>query len=207
LRQAARISRPMPGEASILLINPAFFARTVGEIARGGSVELIRRMDMQDPQICRLMHALRTDVAAGSPGGSIFAESVAMALSAHVAQQYSTLKRSLEFHRGGLSRSRLKRVVEYIDSNLGDDLQLHSLAEVAGLNLHHFAKAFKQSVGESPHQFVLRQRIERAKEFLRQSQLSVLEASARTGFVDQSHFSKVFRRFVGVAPSDYRSNS
>jgi AraC family transcriptional regulator len=207
MREAARVSRPLPGVASILQINPAFFTRNVGEIARRGSLELIRRMDMQDRQICRLMQALRADVAVGSPAGSIFAESVAIALSAHLAQQYSTLERSLELHRGGLSRSRLNRVVEYIHSNLGDDLHLPSLADVAGLNVHHFAKAFKQSVGESPHQFVLRQRIERAKEFLGKSQLSVLEASARTGFVDQSHFSKVFRRFVGVAPSDYRSNS
>jgi transcriptional regulator GlxA family with amidase domain len=73
--------------------------------------------------------------------------------------------------------------------------------------MYHFARGFKQSTGETPHQHVLRRRIERAKEFLRDSRFSVIEASARTGFVDQSHFSKVFRRIVGIAPSEFRNNT
>jgi AraC family transcriptional regulator len=75
------------------------------------------------------------------------------------------------------------------------------------LNLFHFARAFKQSTGESPHQYVLRQRVERAKELLSDPQSTVLSASAVTGFVDQSHFSKVFRRVVGVSPSEFRSTA
>lgn len=102
---------------------------------------------------------------------------------------------------------RLNRVLEHINENLSDNLELSVLAEVAGVNLYHFARAFKQSTGESPHQYVLRRRIEQAKELLRHPQLSVIEASARTGFVDQSHFSKVFRRIVGIAPSEFRNNT
>jgi AraC family transcriptional regulator len=98
-------------------------------------------------------------------------------------------------------------VLEHINANLGDNLELSVLAEVAGVNLYHFARAFKQSTGESPHQYVLRRRIEQAKELLRHPQLTVIEASARTGFVDQSHFSKVFRRIVGIAPSEYRNSA
>jgi AraC family transcriptional regulator len=207
LRQAATVFRPLPGVGSILQIQPAFFNRGIGEIARSGKVELIRSMDLNDGQISRLIESLREDTAAGSPSGSLFAESVAMALSAHIAQRYSTLTTKLEPYRGGLSRSRLNRVLEYINANLNDKLELGVLAEVVGLNLYHFARAFKQSTGETPHQYVLRRRIERAKEFLRYSQLPVIEASARTGFVDQSHFSKVFRRIVGVAPSEYRNSA
>jgi AraC family transcriptional regulator len=196
----------LPGAASILQIQPALFDRSIGEIAKGGRVELIRRMDLNDDQISRLMEALRADIAAGSPSGPVFGESIALALSAHVAQRYSTLTTNLETHRGGLSRLRLNRVLEYINTNLSDKLELGVLSEVVGLNLYHFARAFKQSTGETPHQYVLRRRIERAKEFLRHSRLPVVEASARTGFVDQSHFSKVFRRIVGVAPSEYRNS-
>jgi AraC family transcriptional regulator len=161
-------------------------------------------MDLRDSQIARLIESLRADIAAGSPTGRLFGESIAAALSAHIAQQYSVTETRLEEFRGGLSPARLKRVLEYIDANLADNLVLDRLAEVAGLNLYHFARGFRQSTGLSPHQHVLRKRIERAKEFLRSSHLSVLEASARTGFVDQSHFSKVFRRIVGIAPSKYR---
>ena len=206
-RRAARVSRPLPGEASILQIKPAFFDRGIAEIAKGGGrVELISRMDLNDPQIARLMESLRADIAGGSPSGPLFGESIALALSAHIAQKYSTLTTKLEPHRGGLSRFRLKRVLEYINANLSDNLELRVLAEVAGVSLYHFAKAFKQSIGESPHQYVLRRRIDEAKQFLRHSRLPVIEASARTGFVDQSHFSKVFRRIVGVAPSEYRDS-
>jgi AraC family transcriptional regulator len=207
LRQAAKVFRPLPGIGSILQIQAAFFDRGIGAIARGGRVELIRRMDLNDSQMSRLMESLRADIAAGSPSGSLFGESIAIALSAHIARRYSTVTTKLEEYRGGLSRFRLNRVVEYITANLIDNLELNVLAEVAGLNVYHFAKAFKQSTGETPHQYVLRRRIEQAKEFLRRSQLSIVEASARTGFVDQSHFSKVFRRIVGVAPSEYRNSA
>jgi AraC family transcriptional regulator len=206
LRQAARITRPLPGVGLILQIDPVFFEHSVQEIAKGGRLELIRRMDLSDTQIARLMESLRADMAAGSPGGALFAESIAVALAAHVTQRYSTSTTIMKAHRGGLSRSRLNQVLEYIDANLSDNLELSVLAEVAGVNLHHFAKAFKQSAGETPHRFVLGRRIERAKEFLRHSQSSVIEASARTGFVDQSHFSKVFHRIVGVAPSEFRNS-
>lgn len=207
MRQAARVTRPLPGVASVLEIKQSFFARSIGQIAKGGRVELLRRLNLNDAQVCRLMETLRTDVSSGLPGGGpLFGEAIAIALSAHIAQRYSNLETKLEPYRGGLSRLRLNRVLEHINANLSENLQLNTLAEVAGVNLYHFAKAFKQSTGESPHQYVLRRRVEQAKEFLRNSQGSVIEASARTGFVDQSHFSKVFRRIVGVAPSEYRSS-
>jgi AraC family transcriptional regulator len=141
----------LPGAASILQIEPGFFDRAIGAIARGGRVELIRRMDLNDDQIYRLMEALRADVAAGSPSGPVFGESIALALSAHVAQRYSTLTTKLEAHRGGLSRLRLNRVLEYINANLSEKLELGVLAEVADLNLYHFARAFKQSRPVYPH--------------------------------------------------------
>lgn len=206
-REAVRVSRPLPGVASILEINSAFFTRSIGQIARGGRVELVRQMQLADPQIRRLMETLRADIADGSPGGPLFAGSIATALSAHLAQRYATSRKPLDVYRGGLSPPRLSRVHDYINENLSDNLELSVLAEIAGMNLYHFARAFKQSTGESPHQYVMRRRIEQAKEFPRHSQVSVIEASARTGFVDQSHFSKVFRRIVGIAPSEYRANA
>jgi len=206
-RQAARVFRPLPGMASILEFHPRLFNRSIAEFAKSGRAELIRHANLNDPQIARLIEALRADISAGSPSGSLFAESIGMALSAHLAQRYSTLTTPLETYRGGLSPSRLNRMLEYIHAHLDERVELSKLADVAGLNVYHFARAFKQSTGESPHQFVLRQRIEHAKQLLRRPQLSVIEASVRTGFVDQSHFSKVFRRMVGVAPSEYRGNS
>ena len=204
LRRAARVSRPQPGEISILQIRPAFLHRSIANIARGGRMDLSFHTELYDGQISRLIESLRADVQAGTPSGRLFSESIAVALSAHIVLHYSDTEAKLDEFRGGLSPSRLRRVMEYIDANIAENLELDKLAEVAELNLYHFARGFKQSTGVSPHQHVLRKRIDRAKEFLRDSRLSVLDASARTGFVDQSHFSKVFRRIVGVAPSEYR---
>ena len=206
-RHAARVSRPLPGVASILQVDPGFFNRSIGEIVKGGKLEFGREMDLSDSQIARLIEAIGTDVQAGSPSGKLFSESIATALSAYIAQQYAVSRPILESYRGGLSRSNLNRVREYIDTHLGEKLELGELASVSGLNLFHFARAFKQSTGESPHQYVLRQRVERAKNLLRDPQSTVLSASALTGFVDQSHFSKVFRRVVGVSPSEFRSTA
>jgi AraC family transcriptional regulator len=204
-RHAARVFRPLPGEASILQMVPRFFDRGVGEISKGAKLELIEHRDLNDPQIIRLVKSIQADIASGLLGGSLFSESVAIALSVHIASHYSAEKPLLESYRGGLSRSNLNRVREYIDAHMGNRLELGELASVAGLNLFHFARAFRQSTGQPPHQYVVRQRIERAKQILRDPLSTVLEASARTGFVDQSHFSKVFRRIVGVSPSEFRA--
>ena len=107
--------------------------------------------------------------------------------------------------RGGLPKSRLNHVREYIEHHLDGNISMTALAEVADLSLYHFAKAFKQSTGATPHQYVLARKIERAKELLSDPNRSVLEASARTGFVDQSHFTKIFRRLVGVTPTEFRN--
>ena len=204
LVEAARVTKDLPGLTMILRIKPALFERSIADITKRGKLELVRHTKLDDPQICRLLSALDAHLHDGSPGDPLFSESIAVALSAHIAQQYSTLPQELERHRGGLPPSRLKKVLEYIHANLSDPLQLSTLAEVADTNLYHFARAFKQTVGESPHQYVLRRRIEHAKELLCDPEISVIEASVRTGFVDQSHFSKVFRRLVGTAPTHYR---
>lgn len=206
-RHAARVFRPLPGEASILQIAPKFFDRGIGDNSTRAKLELVEYRNFMDPQIARLVKSIQADIASGLPGGSLFSESVATALSVHIASRYSVERPSMESYRGGLSRSNLNRVREYIDSHLGDRLELGELAIVAGLNLFHFARAFRQSTGVTPHQYVLHQRIEQAKQMLRDPRSTVLEASARTGFVDQSHFSKVFRRVVGVSPSEFRAGA
>ena len=106
-----------------------------------------------------------------------------------------------------MPRTRLNRVLEYIAAELQEDLSLAVLAEIAGMNLFYFSRLFKQSTGLSPHRFVLEQRFRRAQHFLRTSDMTILEVSVRTGFADQGHFTKAFRRFIGVTPTEYRVQS
>jgi len=106
--------------------------------------------------------------------------------------------------RGGLSPGVLRRVREYIDTNLEADVGLDALAKVAGLSRCHFARAFKQSVGTTPHNFLMYRRFCKAVEFIADTNLPLAEIALAAGFSDQSHFSRRFRQYIGVSPSAFR---
>jgi len=107
-------------------------------------------------------------------------------------------------NQGGLSPARTHRICEFISSNLEQNISLEALAEMAGLSVHHFARAFKQSVGMPPHSYVLQRRIEHAQQMLRNTELSLSEIALSAGFSDQSHLARQFRRMTGVSPSVVR---
>jgi AraC family transcriptional regulator len=96
-------------------------------------------------------------------------------------------------------------VIDHIGDNLSGDLSLSQLAAIAGMSPHYFAELFRQSTGSAPHQYVLRQRIERAKERLCDPNRSIIEAALDAGFQNPSHFARVFRKFVGISPSGFQS--
>jgi AraC family transcriptional regulator len=98
---------------------------------------------------------------------------------------------------------RYSRVRSYIDDNLGEAISLEELARVAGVSRFHFARQFRACTGESPMGYLLRTRVERAKTLLRASHARVVDISAELGFADQSHFTRTFRRMVGMPPSAY----
>jgi AraC family transcriptional regulator len=98
---------------------------------------------------------------------------------------------------------RFARVRDYIEHNLGEAISLEDLARVAGISRFHFARQFRARTGESPMGYLVRTRVERAKALLRDSQARVADISAELGFADQSHFTRTFRRMVGVPPSAY----
>ena len=110
--------------------------------------------------------------------------------------------------KGTLSVKRLKRILEYIQDNLSEDLSLTDLASLADLSPYHFARLFKQSTGLPPHRYILNQRIERAKLFLEDPHYSSLaDISYQLGFSSQSHFTRAFRNFTGTTPAYYRKYS
>jgi AraC family transcriptional regulator len=104
---------------------------------------------------------------------------------------------------GELTVRRFARVRDYIEHNLGEAISLEDLARVAGVSRFHFARQFRRCTGESPMEYLLRTRVERAKMLLRESQARVADISAELGFADQSHFARTFRRLVGMPPSTY----
>ncbi len=107
--------------------------------------------------------------------------------------------------RNGLPTYRLRQVLDYIAAHLDQDVSLADLARTAGMSPHHFAVLFRERMSTSPHRYVVEQRIKRAKRLLRDPRRSVLEVALLSGFESQSHFGRVFRRVVGMTPSDYRA--
>jgi DNA-binding GntR family transcriptional regulator/AraC-like DNA-binding protein len=117
---------------------------------------------------------------------------------------HPALPRSARMYRGGLGPARLRRVTELVQAKIEEELGIDEMAESAGLSTAHFSQMFRQSTGESPHQFVLRQRVERAKEMLRTPGMRILDVAIACGFKTQQHFARVFRRMCGASPTDYR---
>jgi AraC family transcriptional regulator len=95
-------------------------------------------------------------------------------------------------------------VTDYIEAHLADTIRLQDLAEIAGVSSFQLVRRFKESKGQPPHQFLLRRRIERAREMLRQSDKTILEVALSCGFSSQSHFSAVFRTLTGLTPRRFR---
>ena len=106
----------------------------------------------------------------------------------------------------GLSQGQLRLVRDFINDYLGNEIKLEELAALTHLSPSHFTKQFKRSTGLPPHQYLIQQRIERAKELLSNAVLTIAEVSQVVGFFDQSHLVRHFKYWVGVTPRDYRDS-
>ena len=106
--------------------------------------------------------------------------------------------------RGGLPPRALRRVREFIEAHLEQNISIQALAATAGLSMFHFARAFKQSEGMTPHDYLVQCRVRRARDLLAATDLPLSEIALAAGFADQSHCARRFREHVGVTPSSYR---
>lgn len=169
----------------------------------GQSVELLPQFLLSDPLLYNVGTALKTEVETPGLGGHLYVDSLITTLSAHLLRHYCVQKLSQGMVSGGLPKSKLRQVLEYIDAHLYQDLTLTELAAIAQISPNYFATQFKQSTGQSPHQFVIRQRIERAKELLVAEKGAIADVAYQVGFAHQSHFTRHFKRLVGVTPKQF----
>jgi len=188
----------------LLAIDSKFLAQSVEETAHHEDVALTPDWELKDRHIAALMMALHADLEDGQPAGPLYGEMLAAALAAYLVKRFSLRPVAAKRAASGLPKARLKRVLEFISAHLSDEIRLETLASIAGMSRHHFCELFRRSIGVSPHQYVIGQRVERGKQMLRDTNLSILEIGLATGFADQSHFTKTFRRMARVTPRDYR---
>jgi AraC-like DNA-binding protein len=134
----------------------------------------------------------------------LFLEYVTLALGIHVAQNYGDLKPFSKTHKGGLKGWQEKRAKELVSANLSGRVSLRELAEQCGLSVKHFSRAFKQSTGFAPHQWLIRRRVEVATAVLSNPHISLAEVALICGFADQSHLTRVFSQIMGISPGAWR---
>ncbi len=187
-------------------LEPSFIASVVGSAAHCVA-ELVPRPTFEDPLLTYLLFAMRDEARAGAPFGPAYGETLAVSLAAHLVRHYRKEHAdSAAEVRPDVSKVRLqlRTAVEYINDNLSRTIHIQELADVAGLHVSHFIRAFRDLNGKPPHQYIMRQRVELGKRLLRESDLPVAEVAERCGFVTASHFSHVFRQMTNVSPKGYR---
>jgi AraC family transcriptional regulator len=169
-----------------------------------GEVELRASRKFANPRLSALVAAAHAEMEAGFPSGRLFLDSVEQAMAVTLVNGHAVRHHPVQFSRGGLGSARLRRIKELIHAKMEDDLGLDEMAETVGLSTAHFARMFRKSTGETPHQFVLRHRLARAKAMLRAPDARVLDVAVACGFKTQQHFAQVFRDAWGVSPTEYR---
>jgi AraC family transcriptional regulator len=169
-----------------------------------GEVELRAQRKFADSRLGSLVAAAHAEMIAGFPNGRLFLDSIEQAMAVALVNGHAVRHRLVQMYKGGLGSARLRRIKELVHARIEDDLGLDEMAQSVGLSTAHFARMFRKSTGETPHQFVLRQRIERAKAMLRAPSARVLDVAVACGFKTQQHFAQVFRDVCRVSPTEYR---
>lgn len=213
------------GDLSITPAQMPFFARWDGEdhylkirltsrfiqrIARealdmdSDRLELLPQARIRDPQIEAIGLMLLSELQQGHTANKLYVESLANVLAVHLIRHYTTAHSQPVMYEGGLPQRQLLQVLDYIDAHLHQEIKLTDLASLLGMSEFHFSRQFKQMLGTTPYQYLLQQRIERAKQLLKQSDRSIADIALTCGFNSHSHLSKQFRQLTGTTPKAYR---
>lgn len=190
--------------ALVVALDRPFIEQVVRDAFEGNAPGLRTVVGIRDPVIEGMAAAWRQDLAERGSGGRLYAESLGSALAVHIFRTYGDGMNRPRPVIGGLGALRLRRVTDYIEAHLAEDVSLRDLAAVAGLSTHHFGEAFKASTGTSPHRYLIDQRIRRAKELLLGAGRSIAEVALAVGFASHSHFTDIFRKLTGTTPSRFR---
>ena len=194
-----------------MLLEDRFIQRVAVEAgADPDKIEVVPFFSAPDPHVERIGLSLLSEMETGGLGGELFAESLANVLALHLLRHHSSLGagsgRKAE-HEGGFSKRALGRATDYINDNLSQKLTLTEIAGAAHLSPYYLARLFKAAIGLSPHQYVIRRRVERAKTLLVGTDLPIVDVAGAVGFANQSHLAFHLRRLLGVSPKALRQNS
>ncbi|MDJ0734288.1 MAG: AraC family transcriptional regulator [Nostocaceae cyanobacterium] len=186
-----------------------WFVRNVAEETlsqNSDRVELVPTFQTRDPQIEAIATMLLGELHQESLSSKLYVDSLANVLAIHLLRQHATTRPQLPVYNGGLPQRQLLQVLDYMDAHLDCEIKLADLAQLVDMSQFHFGRLFKQSLGLSPYQYLLQQRVERAKQLLKQTDKSIIDIAFDCGFNSHSHLSRRFRQLTGMTPKAYRAS-
>ena len=200
LRWQAISSQPV--QTLFLHLRTDLVSHTIQELAGATTrqVTLAENIGFQDPLLMQICLTLWRDLKRQTPAETLYLQSIAQLIAVHLLRSGSPAVENAQT----LTRQQMRHVTDFIQAHLDQDLSLEQLAQQAGLSLYHFSRMFRQTTGESPHQFVLGRRIELARQLLTETDASLAQVALQSGFASQSHLSSVFKRHLGLTPRTYR---
>jgi len=172
--------------------------------ARVGTLQIGQEWNIADPVVVALKDCLARAISQPTGTVQLFIDHIVLALRAHIARAYGGATASRRLMRGGLASWQRRRAQELLASDLCKSLSLQQIARECELSVAHFSRSFKISTGATPHEWLQFRRIERAKELLAEGGAALCEIALRCGYSDQSHFTRMFARIVGITPGSWR---
>jgi AraC family transcriptional regulator len=190
-----------PAHFMVLAIEPTLLKQMGQDWVNPDQIELQPQfMSESDALIQGIMATLKAEAEVGGIGGYLFIDSIKTALTIHLLRHYCVNRPKCASASNGLSQVTLTLVKDYINQHLHQTLKLDEIAAIAQISPYHFLRLFNQSMGTTPHRYIMQCRLNRAKHLLQQSELSIAEIAAQTGFCDQSHLTRTCKHLIGATP-------
>lgn len=194
------------GELINFYVAPEFIRTLIPETAEGRALEILEFQISDDPLIRQLAATVRTDRLVHGVSNKLFLESVLNVLAVHLVNSYAISTIQLP-EVGKLPPHLLVKVKEYVEAHDTCEMSIAELASLTGYSSVHFTRMFKKATGQTPREYLIQHRINKAKHLLTETALSMIEVAYQSGFSSHAYFSTQFRRIVGTTPQAYRKRA
>ncbi|SDE96216.1 helix-turn-helix transcriptional regulator [Terriglobus roseus] len=196
----------LPGSFDTLIVR--ITQVSLDEIAYSHRIPRVDRLSQtfgrMDSVVHNLGQVLVSTLQQPNHASKFFVDHVLHALNCHLAFSYGGIPPVATHVRGGLTARQVKRAAEFLDAHLDGDIDLRQIADTCSLSVSHFTRAFKQTFGKPPYRWLIERRVDKARDLMANSRLSIADIAMQCGFADQSGFNRSFKRIHGVTPGIWR---